>query len=350
MTHPASFIEPQLVDQLRRHALEAEHLQQLHPHQLQLIHEQGWLKMLVPKKYGGLAFSLPEVLKIEESLAYADGSVAWVVTLCAGAAWFAGYLDPLTAVEIFADSKTCFAGSGMTSGVAEEIPGGYILNGYWKYVSGALHATMFTANFIIHRNGRPILHKRGTPEVRAFVIKQENVTLHKTWHSMGMIATGTHAFEVKGVTVPPHRSFLIDANEVVIYDPVYRYPFLQLAETTLAVNLSGMAVRFLDLCDEILLYKKRGDTSIQKKKLDECRDRFYDAVESSWESCVHGGMIPERKLREVTDMSLTMARCAREVVDEIYPHCGLMAADTREEINRVWRNLHTASQHSLFLK
>lgn len=350
MKHPSFFIDTAHTDLLRHHASEAESLKELHPQQLQLIHEQGWLRMFVPKNYDGLALSLPEVLKTEEALAWADGSTAWMVTLCTGAAWFAGFIDPHLASELFSNPKNCFAGSGMTSGVAEEIAGGYRLSGHWKYASGALHATVFTANFSIHKNGKPLHHENGSPVIRPFVMLREEVMLHKTWHSMGMVATGTHSFEVKELTVPVHRSFLIDAQVAVIEDPVYQYPFLQLAETTLAVNLSGMAARFIDLSEEIFTHRNKSDASVQKKKLNECRDAFYEAVETSWERCCAKKTIPDHLLQPVSEASHSMARCSREVVDALYPYCGLTAADTRQEINRVWRNIHTASQHSMFLK
>lgn len=350
MQHPSLFIDNKYADLLRHHALEAESIKQLHPQQLELIHQQGWLNMFVPKNRGGLALSLPEVLKTEEALAWADGSVAWVVTLCAGAAWFVGFIDSSLVDELFSDPKICFAGSGMTTGVAEKIAGGFRLSGHWKYASGALHATVFTANFCIHQNGQPLLQENGSPVIRPFVMKREEVTLHKTWHSMGMVATGTHSFEVKEVTVAPHRSFLIDAPVAVIDEPIYQFPFLQLAETTLAVNLSGMAIRFIDLCEEIMAKKKRGDASAQKKRLEDSRDTFYHAVESSWQYCLSKKPIPGSLQQQVSEASHAMARCAREVVDTLYPHGGLAAADTRNEINRVWRNLHTASQHGLFAR
>jgi hypothetical protein len=350
MQHPSLFLAHKYTDLLRHYAGEAEQNKQLHPQQLELIHQQGWLNMFVPKNKGGLALSLPEVLKMEEALAWTDGSVAWVVTLCAGAAWFVGFMDPMVATELFSNPETCFAGSGMTSGVAEQVPGGYKLNGQWKYASGALHATVFTANFCIHQNGQPLLRENGMPVIRPFVMKREEVTLRKTWHSMGMVATGTHAFEVKELTVPAQRSFLIDANAAVINDPVYQYPFLQLAETTLAINLSGMAIRFIDLCEELFVCKNKGDASVQKKKMNDCRDAFYEAVERSWKQGVDGEWKDDSTLQGVSEVSHHLARCAREVVDALYPFCGLTAADTREEINRVWRNLHTASQHSLFAK
>ena len=45
-------------------------------------------------------------------------------------------------------------------------------------------------------------------------------------------------------------------------------------------------------------------------------------------------------------MALVLA--ARRSISDIYPYCGLRAAQEDAEINRVWRDFHTASQHALF--
>ncbi|MEJ0030208.1 MAG: hypothetical protein WDO15_07490 [Bacteroidota bacterium] len=95
-----------------------------------------------------------------------------------------------------------------------------------------------------------------------------------------------------------------------------RYPFLQLAETTLAVNLSGMALRFIEL------------SGIKTNPLDSYRKNFFE----------HPG----------SETSHALVKASRDIVNEIYPSLGLSAADKSTEINRVWRNFHTAAQHSLF--
>jgi hypothetical protein len=53
-------------------------------------------------------------------------------------------------------------------------------------------------------------------------------------------------------------------------------------------------------------------------------------------------------LQKVSEASQALAKQSLLVVDHLYPHSGLIAADQNQEINRVWRNIHTASQHRLF--
>ena len=145
-------------------APQSEVLGELHPDILEIAYEQEWFKLYVPTVYGGAGKKLPEILQIEEDLAYVDGSTAWTVTLCSGAAWFAGFLDPELANEIFADRKVCFAGSGAVGGTAQKTEKGYRINGHWKYASGALHATIFTANCLLQdENGNDVLNEDGEP-------------------------------------------------------------------------------------------------------------------------------------------------------------------------------------------
>jgi len=49
------------------------------------------------------------------------------------------------------------------------------------------------------------------------------------------------------------------------------------------------------------------------------------------------------------DASLALAAAARNAVDSVYPYCGLRAAQQDADINRVWRDFHTATQHGLLL-
>lgn len=360
VAHPATHIDRHALEIIRSKAAEAEQLNDLHPDQLAIIYDRKWFKMFVPVAHGGLGWSLPEVLRAEESLSWADGSVGWVVTLCSGAGWFSGFLQSPLLKELLSGDHACFAGSGAATGVANVTPDGFEITGHWKYASGSLHATIFTANCCIHNRGVPQINPDGSPSVAAFWFHREEVALHPHWKSMGMIATGSHSFSVSTLYVPVNRRFAIDNQYALLEDPVYQYPFVQLAETTLSVNVSGMAVAFLDLCEPLLLarMKKAGEKyagpdlralfASARESLEMLRAEFYDAVERSWERCARGEALPQRVLNQVTRTSYALAHGALQAVDELYPYCGLTAADPRTEINRVWRNIHTASQHALF--
>jgi alkylation response protein AidB-like acyl-CoA dehydrogenase len=360
--HPSSLLKPEWVNIIRNHAATAEQLGYLTPEQIDLIHSQDWFKMLVPGVYGGKEMQLPDVVKLEESLAWADGSVGWVITLCAGAGWFGGFLSEEFAKETYKEPAVCICGSGAASGTAEILENGYLVNGKWLHASGAPHATIFTTNCIITKNKQAIKDAAGNDVVLSFAFLRDEVSIIPEWNAIGMVATASYKFELRDVFVTVSRSFKIDATAVKVATPLYTYPFLQLAEATLAANLSGMAIHFLDLCEDLYSVKTKKDKTLliddplvfaallrAKEDLADARAKMYHALQHSWDCHGKDTLSAAESLHAVSITSKVLAKTVRTVVDELYPYCGLRAADPRTEINRVWRDLHTASQHALLL-
>jgi alkylation response protein AidB-like acyl-CoA dehydrogenase len=361
-SHPKSKLQTDWINTIRNAAPGAEQAGKIMPDQLELIYQQHWFKMLTPKQYGGLELDLNEEVRLIEALGWADGSLGWVITLCTGAGWFGGFLNPEMANEIFADRDVCLAGSGAPNGTATVTDRGYIVSGTWKYASGALNTTHFTANCKIVKDNAPVLDANGEQLILPFVFKQEEVNVIPAWSYTGMVATGSHSFEVKEVWVPSKRSFKIDPDFVVINKPLYAYPFLQLAEATIAVNISGMAIHFIDLCKDAFAEKRANKhitPAAQAAELNEMltwaidsmnqvRTGFYAAVDRSWLNYAEADTVNQlENLQSVSSTSRKLAKTARQIVDELYPYCGLEAARTTTELNRVWRDVHTASQHAL---
>ena len=329
---------------------------------LDLIYQEKWFKLFVPKELGGLGLDLIEGLKIEEKLARQDGSLGWTVTLCAGAAWFVGFLDQELAKEVFADPKVCLAGSGFVGGKADLIGEEYLISGQWTYASGALHASHFTANCEILENGKPLLDKKGNPVVKAFILKREEVQILDGWSYMGMIATGSHAFKAENIKVPFNRCFEILPSKVKLKSPIYQYPFLQFAEATLAVNILGISLHLQELIsltfwkrnesrkyDEKHLKYFRKQEKKAQEKLEKMRSDFYEAVLKSWKELQKEDKISKKTLRSVSKISRKLTAACRELNAKMYPFSGLEAAKTHTELNRVWRDFNTVSQHALLI-
>jgi indole-3-acetate monooxygenase len=354
MYHPSTFIASQLTERLREHAREAETLRQLHPEQLEIIYTQHWFNLFVPSEYGGLNLSLIDGLHLQESLSWADGSTGWNVTLCSGANYFIGFLPPDFSKALFSDPHVCFAGSGHPSGIAKKTADGYEVSGRWKYATGAPHATIFTAVCIIRENNQDLFNDDGTFHTRAFWFHRNEVVIYDDWNAMGMIATASQSFEVN-TKVPLTRTFVIDKAHATLPNPIYQYPFMQFAEATLAVNLSGMAIRFSELCKmtlESVKDEKYNSSVLEKfefvtKEFEKVRSAFYHVMERSWESLKMNKSINEQLLTEVSQASRQLAASSRETVNTLFPLCGMSAINPSSEINRVWRNIHTAGQHVL---
>jgi alkylation response protein AidB-like acyl-CoA dehydrogenase len=289
---------------------------------LELVHRRGWLRLLAPGDAGGGEVPLPQVVRFLESLAEVDGSVAWFVTLCSGAGWFVGYLRRELAREVMRTPGVCLAGSGAVGGEAFRDGDGWRIRGTWAHATGAPHATHLTMNAMA--NGR----------VRSFIVPAGDVQVQDTWRSIGLRATASHAFRIEDAWVQSDHAFDIDPVKATADGPLYRFPFASLAYVTLAANIGGMARHFIELAAKDI------DTGTH----DATRERFFALLDDAWAKVVRNEAVDEEELRMA---SLAWAHTSRETVDRLYPHCGLAAADPRTTINRVWRDLHTATQHAL---
>ena len=351
VTHPSEIISTPQVKILRDQAAQAEQAGALTPEQLSIIHENNWFNLFVPGQYGGSNLGLPAALRLEEALAWIEGSLGWTVTLCAGAAWFVGFLEGELAAQVFSEANVCLAGSGKAGGIARSTSSGFSVTGQWDYASGAPFASAFTANCLVEENGVQLQDEAGEPVVKAFVFFRKDVLLHKNWNTIGMQATASHGFSVEGLKVPENRAFVIDAKAAVLPGVIFQYPFLQLAETTIAANSSGMCRHFIECCAGMkqtpVLQSRVGPAS---ERLEQLRQVFYKNVGDSWISLQQYNSIPNELLARVSESSKVLAVECRQIVDELYPYCGMQAANPATEINRVWRDMHTASQHVVFAR
>ncbi|MDE3212835.1 MAG: acyl-CoA dehydrogenase, partial [Bacteroidota bacterium] len=190
---------------------------------------------------------------------------------------------------------------------------------------------------------------------------KEEVKVSASWNSYGMKATSSNSFSVDELAIPKERSFIIGTNHVKVDHPLYYFPFQQFAEATLAVNFSGLAQKFLEL--SVRIFSERSNLPEYKAlgskiettfiKIEEefwsIRRNFYTLIEESWSKCEIDKAISLPLLERVSQISKELALTSRRLTEELYPYCGMTAANKDSEINRVWRNIHTASQHIMML-
>lgn len=365
MQHPSLIINKDLAETIRAQSPIAEQSGELTAQQLGIIYQQSWFNLFVPKHYGGLELSLPAALRFEEAFAWIDGSFGWTITLCSGANWFVGFLDTDAANQLYADHKVCLAGSGRPSGIAKITNEGYTITGQWDYATGAPHATIFTANCAIEKDGAIVKNENNEPLIRSFWFTGDEVNVQRNWNSSGMIATASHSFEVKDLAVPFNRAFIIDPAHAKLLHPIYQFPFGAFAESTLAVNSSGMLLHFLDLFEQVITITKKIEQKIYspydpsqsillRDLLEDCkiifdkeREQFYKTIDEAWNALLIHSMIDQNLLQQIGVHSRGLAFTAIRIAEQLYPFAGLQAAHPGSELNRVWRDMHTASQHSL---
>lgn len=338
---------------LRGAAPAAEAAGWLLPEQIELIHERDWLRLLAPQAVGGAEWALPAIVRLEEELAAIDGSLAWTVTLCAGAGFFAGFLPPAFARELMATPRVCLAGSGAVGGLAEQEGEGWRLRGEWLHASGAPMATHFTVNARLQKRGQALLDAQGEPRVEAFVLPAAQVRLLDSWHPLGLRATASQGFVIEDQWLADRQRFRIVPEAATSPGPLYRFPFSPLAYTTLAANLAGIARGFLELAAEPLERPRARHLQARREQaiaaLQAAREHCYALLDAGWARVEGGELLHEPQADAINQASRTLVAAAQRAVNAVYPLCGLQAADQRSPLNRAWRDFHTATQHAIWL-
>lgn len=328
--------------------------------QLDLIYAENWFNIWVPRKLGGLGLKLAEGLDLLEDLAYWDGGFAWTVTLCAGANMFAGYLNPELAEEVFADRKVCFGGSGRATGKAVWDGTNYTITGFWRFATGAPHLSHFTLNSFIFDGDKPRLQENGEQVVFSFLIPRDQVLVHYDWDSFGLDCTASHSFSLDNVLVDARQAFQIVPEYRLEDAALYRIPFIPFAELTLLVNYMGMYRRYLALIEKLFFEKSKNESwllkygkdyfkmidtlkiqlEIDRKKVTELTALLWTQSE---EKVVHTPVL----LEDIASKSRQIVKHIREKTAELFPLAGIEAAQNGNELNTVFRNIFTATQHSL---
>ncbi|RUS46779.1 acyl-CoA dehydrogenase [Cohnella sp. AR92] len=322
---------------------------------LEQVYDERLFKLFVPNEYNGRMTPLPEALKLFERAAWADGALGWLVTIGSGGGFFAATIPEREARALFSGREAVLAGSGLPTGKAIPVEGGYRVNGRWQFCSGSTFASFFTANCLIEREGQP-------DEMRSFAFRPEQVEIIRDWNSFGLRATASHSISVADAFVPAEMTFDI-VSEPRFEDAIYRYPFLPFAQVSFASASLGMSRHFLEECRLFLeqksgIWREKNPARLkaledclgeQERRREEASEAFYRTVEATWAEFEASRELPEESWKEISRVSQEAAAIARAGSEAIFPLLGMTALQHDHPLNRTWRDLHTVTQHSVLL-
>ena len=318
----------------------------------------GLMQLWLPRALGGPELHPVEFLAVIEALAMADGAVGWCATNAGVFSLLAGSLPEPTAREIFAN-RGVVAGSVNPTGRADAVAGGYLVSGRWGYASGIDNADWVLANCIIHADGKPRRVASGAPEMRFVFLPRAAVEVLDTWHVSGMIGTGSHDFQVAGVSVP--EAFAIPAFAATPQCPgtLYRIPPISLFAIALAAVVQGVARAAMDALVTLAASKTpMGSTEPLRDKpvaqlraaraealIRAARAHLVEAINRQWDE-VAAGTPPS--IQQRASIRLANSFCAEAcaaAVDLVHATAGGSAIQESLPIARCFRDIHAATQH-----
>ena len=310
-----------------------------------IVSENLW-NLWVPKAYGGLEMPFGEGLKKLKSIAAIDGSLGWTVTLCSGANYFIGNLEKEVAQEIVNSMQEpiCFGGSGGAFGTAEKEGNTYKINGRWHYATGAPYLSHFTINANIIENGKPLQNEEGSPLIRSFVLPRDAVHIVENWNTMGLLATATHSFDVREEWIDEKYSFTY--NHFFLEQAVFKIPFSVFADLTLWVNYVGMGEHFLENASAHLSAEKLFHLS---DIISSANAQIFSFAEEIEGKIAVASTIADEDIQSIHQKAVDSVLKLTAAIVEVYPLLGIKASREDQQINQIFRDYFTATQHHIFV-
>ena len=270
--------------------------------------DEGLFKLLVPRSLGGAQMDFVEYLRVVETFARADASVAWCVNQNNVFATDAVRMPVETAREVWDDPRAVISNGPPTPSTrAVPVDGGYRVTGRWNFSSGIRHAN-WVAALSPCEDGLQSTEPR---QEIVLLIPKDQVEVVDVWHVNGLRGTGSFSFEASDLFVPASRAYGPD-------DPpretgaLYLVPKVLMFATGFGTVALGVARSALDAAIEIAGKKvpvKRTsilrETSTTQRQIGEAeagwrsaRAFLQQAVSMLWDSARKNGAITaEERIR-----------------------------------------------------
>ncbi|CAI3800645.1 Flavin-dependent monooxygenase, oxygenase subunit HsaA [Pseudomonas sp. MM221] len=312
----------------------------------------GVYRALVPKRFGGLECSPAAFCEMIERIAHADGSAGWVASFGMSPVYLAA-LPLETIAEIYGNSPdTVFAGGIFPPQPAETVPGGFKVNGRWKYSSGSMGADIVGVG-ITPRNG----DKLDLP--RLAVLPRNQARIEETWDTVGLLGTGSHDLVVEDVRVGEQWTF-VRGGKPNLDEPFFRYPSLSFATQVLSVvglgiaraaldELSGMASGRISVTGAPALADRplaQVDVAKAEAALRSARAFFYEAIEQAWGHVLAGDPVPVEVTNLLRLSSTHAARVAAEVARSAQLLSGMTGIYNESPLARCVNDAQVVTQHA----
>lgn len=339
---------------IRNEVLNMEQEKDVSNNLMDFMYEHQLFKLIVPSCFGGKMLDLPEAIRAFQSAAEVDGDFGWLVTIGSGGGMFVNNFSEQAAKRFFTPKEALIAGSGFPAGSAKKVEGGYNITGEWKYCSGSTHASIFTVTCYINEN-------REKPTIQSFILTREQVEVVKDWQAFGLKGTTSHSIRVNNQFVPENRVFSIMETKNQHGQAIHDFPFILFAEASFAAIVFGIGKHFLTEVRQIL-HKNRQTWSKgnvdrhafllnklekEEKRFDKAEQAFHHAVAQAWENHITDKEIPHKVKTHFTLTCKQGATTVKTCANQLFPFIGMEAVMEHSSLNKIWRDLHTASQHAM---
>jgi 3-hydroxy-9,10-secoandrosta-1,3,5(10)-triene-9,17-dione monooxygenase len=353
-----------LVPLLLAHAAEVERRGRLTDEVTGALRDGGWLTLAAPRRFGGREIGARALVEVCTELGRGCGSSAWVVNVVAGGAFLTSLFDDQARLDVWGSGTGAPVCASLTpTGTAKVVDGGLVVNGRWHFASGIHQAQWICAAVaVLDEQGAVI-------DQRVALLPVGEVAIEPTWRVAGMKGTGSDSFVVADLFVPEHRTLSMGRALAGGHaperpdEPGYRAPLSSFLAVPLTGPVLGMARAALEHTLATLAKGKPLSLSTYDHAADSpsVQLAMADAASLIDTATLHAlraaddmdgaaragtALDVQARARIRMDTAVAMSR-AREAVELLLTVGGASSFAEVNPIQRIWRDLGTASRHAV---
>ncbi len=339
----------------RRLADECDGLRRLSEEIVAGLRAAGVFRMNMPARWGGPELTSMEQVRVVETLARADASVAWCSFIGCDSGIYSGYLEDDVARALYPRLDMAQSGWIYPIGRAVRVRGGYRLSGRWMFGSGIHHCDVLAAGCTVFENGAPAVGANGRSEWRILLAAPSAFEIEDTWHTTGLRGTGSHHYRVDNLFVPAEHAFSF--AEPKRTGPLWARP------DTLVRKMSGVPLGLArDAIDRAIAVlegktdRQSGNayaakTGIQRAvalaetRWAAARAYVYASLEAQWSKLEAGQPLTDRERADPVLARFNAFQMAREVTQLMYDTIGGESVYAANPFDRHVRDAMTMCQH-----
>jgi 3-hydroxy-9,10-secoandrosta-1,3,5(10)-triene-9,17-dione monooxygenase len=332
---------------------------------LEAFHENGLLRYMQPKAWGGMELPYVAMVDITDTLGQGDASSAWTFTNLSAHHRLLSLWTPQAQEEVWGDDPDVGIASGIAyiQGRGRRVDGGLELSGQWGFSSGVDVSEWNMLACVVRDGDTPV-------DWCMCLVPRADYEIINDWQTLGMRGTGSRSVRCKDIFVPAHRALSMHVARPghefpglkMNTNPMYKIPFSGFGGHGIGGSMIGNAQGALDAAIEHVKSRSTSYTGAKMRDFQTVQQRVayaagkIDAARVLLRTdCIEAHEIARagetfdtlRKLRYRRNSALAV-KMATEAVDILHEMAGGNGIYDSALIQRHFRDAHAAAGHINF--
>jgi alkylation response protein AidB-like acyl-CoA dehydrogenase len=192
-----------LVPALSQRAAATNSARDVSPETIAEFHRTGILRIIQPRRFGGLQLRFSLFSRIVEVITEGCASSGWVYAVLGEHQWLLASYPLRAQIDIWGGNPLALASSSLAPrATAERTAGGWRLSGSFPFSSGSSHAQWAIIGAFLGKPGDPTA-------IAYLLVPFTEVEIVDDWHVLGLAGTGSRTLKLHKAFVPDHRCVML---------------------------------------------------------------------------------------------------------------------------------------------